>query len=198
MEIELLGVSHFRPAIMSTRAAMKSYHNSDSTEKEFGPADRKLFENLIRQGPQHCKGIRQIYAWLDVTAPRFWWQEMDTYRIGVEKGSESTMHKLASRHVIEQDFDDNGKDLFGYTIDSLNTLIDQYQKDRNPETFLALKRNLPESFLQKRFVCASYQALRTIYWQRYNHRLPHWKEFCEWLKSLPEAWIICMDIEKNK
>lgn len=33
----------------------------------------------------------------------------------------------------------------------------------------------------------SYQALRNIYRQRKEHRLPEWREFCKWIESLPMA-----------
>ena len=33
----------------------------------------------------------------------------------------------------------------------------------------------------------SYQCLRRIWQQRKNHRLPEWREFCEWIESLPMA-----------
>lgn len=33
----------------------------------------------------------------------------------------------------------------------------------------------------------SYQCLRHIYFQRKNHRLPEWKQFCEFIESLPFA-----------
>lgn len=33
----------------------------------------------------------------------------------------------------------------------------------------------------------SYQCLRRMWLQRKNHRLPEWREFCEWIESLPMA-----------
>jgi hypothetical protein len=26
-----------------------------------------------------------------------------------------------------------------------------------------------------------------VYYQRKNHRLPEWREFCDWIKTLPYA-----------
>lgn len=191
MKMELLDVQGFRPAIMSSRAAMKSYDKCDTTGWIIGPNDEDLFRRLIKGGGPHCKCIRQIIAWFSVQAPRFWWQEFDTYRIGVDKGSESTMHKIHSRHLMAEDFD--GEDISGQMLIDLNTLIDLYNKEKNPDLFLALKRRLPEGFLQTRYVEASYQALRGMYFWRRNHRLLHWREFCEWLTTLPNAWIITME-----
>jgi hypothetical protein len=189
MEMNLLEVAGFYPAVMSVRAALKSYDKSDSTKDKIGLKDKELIEQLVKAGPEHSKCIRQIHAWFSVEAPRFWWQEFDTYRIGIEKGSESTMHTITSRPLEFGDFDDEG--IPEKQLEILNDLIETYNQNKHPEIFLAIKRILPEGFLQKRFVCSSYQALRTIYGQRLNHRLPHWRVFCQWLKEkMPESWII--------
>ena len=33
----------------------------------------------------------------------------------------------------------------------------------------------------------SYQTLRRIYYQRRNHRLPEFGQFCDWIETLPFA-----------
>jgi len=188
MKIELLDVQGFIPAILSARSAMKSYDRMDSDQKKIGYKDEILLRNLVKSGGPHCKCIRQIIAWFSVEAPRFWWQEFDTYRIGVEKGSESTMHKIHSRPLTLEDFDEGDVDI--EILMDLNKRIEEYKKNRNIDLLVELKRRLPEGFLQKRFIKASYQALRGMYCWRKNHRLPHWKRFCKWLECLPNSWII--------
>jgi NADPH-dependent curcumin reductase CurA len=101
------------------------------------------------------------------------------------------MHKIHSRHLVAEDFD--AEDISSQTLIDLNVLIDLYNKDKSPDLFLALKRRLPEGFLQTRYVEASYQALREMYFWRKSHRLIHWQEFCDWLTTLPNAWIITME-----
>jgi hypothetical protein len=55
--------------------------------------DLKLLSTLIRRGDEHAKAIRGLIVYAEINAPRFLWQELDTYRIGTERlGSESTMH----------------------------------------------------------------------------------------------------------
>lgn len=44
--------------------------------------------------------------------------------------------------------------------------------------------------IQKTIDFYSYQTLRRIYFQRKNHRLPMWHDFCDWIKSLPFANIL--------
>lgn len=71
-------------------------HDDDvmcATHTDTSEHDKKLLEKLVVAGDEHAKVVRGIVAYLEINAPRFWWQEMDTYRIGREPlSSESTMH----------------------------------------------------------------------------------------------------------
>lgn len=49
------------------------------------------------------------------------------------------------------------------------------------------KDNIPMGHIQRTIDMYSYQTLRRIYFQRRNHRLPIWREFCQWIESLPFA-----------
>lgn len=55
------------------------------------------------------------------------------------------------------------------------------------------KDEIPMGHIQKTVDVFSYQTLRRIYFQRRNHRLPMWHDFCCWIESLPYAkeLIIC-------
>ena len=46
--------------------------------------------------------------------------------------------------------------------------------------------NLPK-VIYRQTACASYQALRNLYFQRRNHRHPDWQIFCNWIETLPFA-----------
>jgi thymidylate synthase ThyX len=124
--------------------------------------------NLYNKERGENKFLESIMVWLDVTAPRFWWAEADTYRIS-SKQSESTMHTI-SKHTLTQDD-------FEYNIDvsylqCLNLSILAGVKIDH------IKNALPEGFLQRRIWCMNYKTLRNIIHQRHNHRLPQWKYFC--------------------
>ena len=57
------------------------------------PKDKELIETLVKRGDEHSKVLRGVMVWCEINAPRYWWVEMDTYRIGAERlSSESTMH----------------------------------------------------------------------------------------------------------
>lgn len=56
--------------------------------------DSKLISTLIKRGDEHAKVLRGVVVWCEINAPRYWWQEMSTYRVGAEGlGSNSTMHQ---------------------------------------------------------------------------------------------------------
>lgn len=60
-------------------------------------------------------------------------------------------------------------------------------KGMSEDELIEMKENLTEGFMQRRVWMFSYQTLGRIYYQRHNHRLPQWRTFCEWIKTLPYA-----------
>jgi len=117
----------------------------------------------------HNKSLEFISVWIDITAPRYWWQQMATYRIGSSWLSESTMYTITKRLLNQEDFE---SPITNEILYSLNRLI----MNNNLEE---VKNNLPEGFLQRRIMVTNYKALQNIINQRKNHRLPQWQIFCE-------------------
>ena len=128
---------------------------------------------LLPLGGSHIKFLESIVVWLDITAPRYWWQQFDTYRVGVTKQSGSTMHTILKRPLEQTDFD---RLVPLQTLNRLNGLIED-------KLFDQLKAELPEGFLQRRIVCINYRTLRHIMEQRRNHRLEGW---CLFIQSIKE------------
>ena len=190
----------FSQAIHAMRNPMNSWANDDSYWQEddfiIGPKDKELSIKLQKSGPEHCKHLRMIYVWAEITAPRYWWQEYDTYRFGVDKVSCSTMHKLMARPLIRDDFEHDcmNNEFLDYIIESINTSMEawRYEKDQDVkyEIWRSIIQALPQSYLQKRTVCMSYAALRNIVKQREGHKLVEWETFINWAKSLKESWMI--------
>ena len=132
-----------------------------------------LLQKLSTHDGGHNKALEHIMVWLSVSTTRFMWSEMDTYRMA-SKNSESTMHTICK--TIANDIE-RINDLFEVPLlgDVRGVLIHHAISG----DLLALKQVLPESFIQKRMWMVSYKCLRNIILQRRNHRLPHWKMFCE-------------------
>lgn len=65
----------------------------------------KICAKCAQRGNGEDKFLRMIQIWADVTAPRFWWAEFDTYKVGTVALSESTMHTLGKRPLAQEDFE---------------------------------------------------------------------------------------------
>lgn len=194
MEIKTLQVDGFTPALRAMRNPMDSWDRSDSIRGHVGKLDKELSIKLQKAGPEHCKHLRLIVAWADITAPRYWWNEFDTYRAGVEKVSCSTMHRLMARPLTEADFQNDSITSLKPFLDSINKEMEAYKAQEDPDAKKLIWRGiiqaLPQSYQQKRTVMMSYAALRNMYRQREGHKLKEWAMFREWVKSLPESWMI--------
>ena len=64
----------------------------------------ELSMKLQKAGPEHCKHLRMIMVWADITTSLTVWKQFDTYRAGIEKISTSTMHTLMRRELTADDF----------------------------------------------------------------------------------------------
>ena len=158
MKVKVIKESGWVPAL--TGLAL-SY---DQNWKDMWP----VADKLAQKDGGHNKFLESVCVWLDIDAPRYWWLQFDTYRVGVTKQSGSTMHTLMSNLVTQDDFEGG---VPASIIGCINTAIGN-------NDFSLVKRILPEGFLQRRVVCTNYKALRGIVAQRWSHRLPEWQTFC--------------------
>ena len=207
-DFKTLEVAGWRAAIHGMRHPLKSHYKSDSyfdpdlDDFIVGENDLDLMHRLCNaaekeNNPAHNKFLRTIQVWVDIKAPRLWWTEWDTYKVGTVSNSESTMHRLMKDGISKEDldyewnFDKWADDEMIGLISTINTIIDIYHnenltKEEKEKYFLMAKRFLPEAFLQTRTVNLNYQVLRNMYNQRKNHRLPQWhNDFVNWVSSLP-------------
>ena len=128
----------------------------------------KICAKCAQRGNGEDKFLRMIQIWADVTAPRFWWAEFDTYKVGTVALSESTMHTLGKRPLTPEDFETPIEP--GY-LDTLNSAL------RSDNAIDFNKGMLPEGFLQRRIVNFNYAVFANMIRQRRNHRLPQWRYF---------------------
>ena len=185
-------------AIRGARNPMNSWNQSDTsygTGEPFvsiGPRDLKLLRNLANAGPDHGKYLRMIQVYCDITGPLYWYKEMDTYRMGVEKNSCSTMHKIHSKKFEIRDFSHDKLSMLGlnfmqYLVDHLEANRLKFLETKDKRYWWQLIQLLPSSYNQRRTYMFSYAALRNIYHARKNHKLDEWREFCRWVETLPYA-----------
>jgi len=208
---------------------LKLYDRLDEEEYEkeyfynfvIGPNDEQLMRKLAKSGASHRKFLRMIVVWCDITAPLYWWKEMDQSKIGTVTNSTSTMHSIAAKEFVSEDFsyeeleddfacyilnpaDPNPQnrsltpvDVANVVIDSLNWLRQCYLKEtdvkKKKELWYQMIQLLPSSYNQKRTFMANYEVLRSIYHDRKGHRLKDWATFREWIETLPCSYLITED-----
>jgi hypothetical protein len=199
MCVKVLEVGGLIPALIGMRLSHQSTDKMDSVVSSLfiydplGPADRELALKLIKAGDSHGKFTREIVAWLSVTAPRYWWQEMATYRAGCEVLSASTMHTLKREVMGAEDW----VDLLPYFCAEIDEhVVREYWRSGKGKDLRWLKANLPEGFLQERILMVSYQTLRRIVLQRRGHKLPEWGVFIDALRLLPYSELIFGDSDE--
>ena len=184
-----------------------------------GPNDHGLMMNLNNGGPVHAKYRRMITVYVDITAPLYWWKEFDTYKVGTVANSCSTMHKIHSKKFTIDDFScdhlinhvrvkpesEDEKTQYAMPLGTLNLIISALNTCREAYIRAAdtegakvlwwqMIQLLPSSYNQKRTVMMNYEVLCNIYEWRKNHKLDEWREFCEWIKTLPYSELITGDL----
>ena len=240
IKIENAEVTGWEHAIRGMRNPMNSWDKSDSKWYSIGipttnPAavndkhlsqkycigdnDLDLMTRLRNAGTDHRKFMRMITVYLDITAPLYWWKELDTYKVGTVANSCSTMHKIHSKEFTLEDFSCEhlvsgwaGKDANGTpviltgpaeclenTVIMLNRIRNSYlvSLKTKSETGLSSKdiwwqmiQLLPSSYNQRRTVMLNYEVLANIYKSRRNHKLDEWRTLCDWIESLPYSELI--------
>ena len=183
-----------------------------------GPNDHKLMLNLAKAGSVDAKYRRMIIVTTDILAPLYWWKEFDTYKVGTVANSCSTMHKIAAKEFMLDDFScehlcDSTTAYLEQTIGILNFFREVYisfdEKSSDPNWFKSFVKDydlqtkkdiwwqmiqlLPSSYNQRRTVMLNYEVLAGIYPKRKDHKLDEWHDFCDWIRYLPYSELITLD-----
>lgn len=227
IRIENVDVFGWESAIRGMRNPMNSWDKSDSqfhvcskSDKtsctEIGNNDLKLMRSLVKAGTDHSKFMRMINVSCDITAPRYWWTEYDTYKVGTVRNSCSTMHKIADKEFEQSDFSREHLTTLDYQhydildteeveriefqtasteilrliIQCLNNYRKLYLATKNKKYWWQMIQILPQSYNQRATVQLNYATLRNMYHARKNHKLDEWIEFCKWIETLPYSELI--------
>lgn len=222
IKIENTNVYGFEAAIRGMRNSWNSWEKSDSYSTyiedehtlqrapfEFfiGDNDLELMKKLVKAGSDHSKFMRMINVTVDITAPRYWWAEADTYKVGTVRNSCSTMHTITNKEFELDDF--SHEHLVPEAVDFLTDIVDMLNDfrhayvnwdtekdeicidiDDKKELWWHIIQFLPSSYNQRATVQLNYAVLRNMYHSRKNHPLDEWHDFCHWTESLPYSELI--------
>lgn len=202
MHIKMIRVFGFESALFGMRNPEDSWADSDSTFYEegvdewcdgfydkmrvpekpnIGVKDMELAKKLIIRGSEHRKFLRQIMVWMNITIPRFVWQELDTYKVATTRMSCSTMNTLGREDLDQSAFERPINELTLEGVNKLGQLLrdakaDKEEKGAVRDARVQLKNDLPEGFLQMATYTMSYETVLAAIMQRRFHRLPQWRK----------------------
>lgn len=170
-----------------------------------GPNDYKLMTSLAKAGSEHRKYLRMMPVIFDITAGHTFWLQFDTYKIATVKNSCSKMHKIHVSSFAPDDFDHEGidevdsvvKETFENVRGTLQWLADMYNKTKEKKYWRALIELLPMGYHITATVYLNYEVLGNMYHQRDFHKVYEWREYCEWIKSLPLSELITGKFQKG-
>ena len=132
-------------------------------------------------GSGHDNWLNGVIVQFDLTFTNKAWVEAERYHFLDFVSSQSTMHRITKFNL--------DKAYIEYTdprmIEIMQQLVAQYNADPTPDNYLKVLYSNPAGFKITAGMTTNYRQLKTIYYQRKNHRLPEWKMFTEWIESLP-------------
>ena len=132
-------------------------------------------------GSGHDNWLNGVIVQFDLTFTNKAWVEAERYHFLDFVSSQSTMHRITKFNL--------DKAYIEYTdprmIEIMQQLVDQYNADPTPDNYLKVLYSNPAGFKITAGMTTNYRQLKTIYYQRKNHRLPEWCVFTDWITTLP-------------
>ena len=115
------------------------------------------------------------------------------------------MHKIHEKEIKWEDFscehlthtdsfhmdaNEDAMNALQVVINALNYNRDLYLKTKDKKYWWQMIQLLPSSYNQTRNVMMNYEVLSNIYKSRKDHKLDCWRDFCDWVKTLPYQELI--------
>lgn len=169
----------------------KGYSSSEWEEDPAVARGKRLGKAPV--GSAHDHFLCGIIVQFDIKYPLYWTPEYQRYHFENIITSQSKQHRLIEM-ASSPEFDS----MFNKYVDPkaiylVKTCVDMYklhmvhdEKDKAYEWFMKALSNLPAGFESWMTCTSNYLSLKTIYFQRRNHRLQEdWGAFCDWCETLP-------------
>ena len=181
MRIEKLRVYDYDESLIASGYAMRTeLEDREPNEKDY-KRGRSLTKASNGNGA-HGQWLTGVRVNFDLTCTIKMWTEIERYRFMEFVTSQSTMHRIAKFNIDTQ-CNEYVEDAI---IAFVNKLKNDYNNNPTPEKYLKLLYNVPVGFELTARMTTNYRSLLNIYVQRHDHRLPEWREFCQYmLDTLP-------------
>lgn len=177
MVISNVNVYGIENAIRGSKFPMAT--DVDLVNSEIVERTKKLGQSPV--GAAHDQFLTGCLVQFDLTFTVKAWTEAERYHFFDFISSQSTMHRISKFDLNNQYIEYVDPRM----IDIMNELKDRYNETKDKEDYLRLLYSNPCGFKLTAAMTTNYRQLKTIYYQRKNHRLPEWREFCEQIEKLP-------------
>ena len=191
-------------SVRASKYPMAVDHNKTNSEI----TDRTKSLGRTGMGEGHDNFLSGIVVNFDLTITNKMWVEAERYHFFQIVSSQSTMHRISKIGENIYNFDSH---VDPRTLSVLNEKIAEYNRlsslvttsDLNvtqkrdellKEAYLDILMNVPAGLKLTARISTNYRQLKTIYYQRKNHRLPEWRKFCNWMETeLPHFKELCLN-----
>lgn len=158
--------------------------NIENLDGNFTETTKKLAQSDIGSG--HDQFLTGIIVQFDLTFTIKAWTEAERYHFFDFISSQSTMHRIA-KFDLENQYSEYVDERI---IKIMKELKDRYNETQSKEDYMRLLYSNPCGFKLTASMTTNFRQLKTIYSQRKTHRLKEWRDFCEWIETLPYAELI--------
>ena len=178
MEITNYNVYNLDNAIKASKYPMAI--DTESKNEQITGTVRKL--GGMDRGSGHDNFLHGILVSFDLTCSNKMWVEFQRYHFADIVSSQSTMHKIT--HLLEDEnvFNEYVTDASKHSV---YMCLREYVENPSSENYLRLLYNIPSGIELTAHIVTNYGQLKTMWYQRHNHRLPEWRKFCDWMLTLP-------------
>ena len=188
-------IEEYDPEVIQTQVdGLKYMEGLDESLSDLQPFRRGVRLGNTPMGSGHGSFLKGIVVNLDLTLTNKAWIEFQRYHFADIITGMSTMHRIA-RFDLDKSFNEF---VSPQIIAELQKIQQNYQENPTKENYLKLLYSTPSGLELTNRITTNYLQLRTMYYQRRNHRLPEWREFCEWMvENLPYFKELCVGKEPN-
>lgn len=156
-------------------------------------------------GSGHDQFMTGIIVQFDLTFSNKAWVEAERYKFLDFITSQSTMHRITKFNLDEaymEYTDPRIVEIMKEKVNQYNAVMEQLKEGKAAGTdvselrkkadrmYLEILYSNPAGFRLTAKMTTNYRALKTIYHQRKDHRLPEWRAFCAWVEKLPHSEFI--------
>ena len=170
-------------SIAASKYPMQIVH--DNTKTNLSETTVKLAQ--CAPGTGHDNWLCGVRVAFDISLTAKCLLEEERYHHSDIVSCNSTMHRI-NRFDLDDAY---CKYVDRRLISIMADLVNEYNESPSPEKYLRILYSNPCGFTYTMRIDTNYRQLKTMYIQRKDHKLPEWREFCQWIVDyLPHSELI--------